>query len=352
MMRLPRRRLVRRYAGFVAELMFDPHGEPPEDPVEEAVKLLRAVVSEGLDEGVSLLSPEAISAREVLEFLEDAGEEELEQFREALAEELRRLRRDWELGLKLEEELQAYGEELGVPVSVLDYAGEALAEEPRAHWVKVEIGASVYVGQFEGAFEELVDALKEAIDREAVEVRRLLRESLRARARLGRGLRRFLAEIESHVRSTAILTVAAARLPELGSLDQEGGGPRVLSWDVKRLRSGHVVYGANPALWPKFYEWLSRAVESNEVVGVTLRSFTDLVDERTGLPIKELRGYVLRATGEGDVEYRQLSAAELVQAYSRNPLTGEPLEPEPAVVYCGPGDERIPSTGGAQLDSG
>jgi len=43
----------------------------------------------------------------------------------------------------------------------------------------------------------------------------------------------------------------------------------------------------------------------------------------------------------GRITYRQLTARELFEAHTTDPVTGERIEPEPAVIYCGPGDDRI-----------
>jgi hypothetical protein len=81
----------------------------------------------------------------------------------------------------------------------------------------------------------------------------------------------------------------------------------------------------------------------SRVLTILLRSFRREIDEITRLPIKEIRGYIARIEGL-HLKFTQLSARELLEAYTEDPKTGKALEPEPAVIFCGPNDEKIYST--------
>ena len=131
------------------------------------------------------------------------------------------------------------------------------------------------------------------------------------------GVTLFLKELESHCFSSAIATF----------LDSEGGplvinlkrqGPQVTygdSWGVKELFIAKLVVGCNPS------------------GSLILRSFTPEVDEFTQLPIKELRGYILKGDGD-DLEFEKLSPNAMFACHNTDAETGEPLPLEQSVRYC------------------
>jgi len=157
--------------------------------------------------------------------------------------------------------------------------------------------------------------------------RRMLAETKRVP-----GLSAFLGEIDKHVYKAAQLTFSYK-----GEADV-----RTETWDINRnRRDGRLVFGASPSLWPEFYGRFVEAASGAGFLPVILRSFTNEVDEETGLPVKELRGYVVRVSSGRGLTYEQVSARELAEANNKDPRTGMPLEPEPAVVYVGKGGERL-----------
>jgi hypothetical protein len=81
------------------------------------------------------------------------------------------------------------------------------------------------------------------------------------------------------------------------------GDLEAIKWDITRVGQNEFVYGANPRLWPEFYGWFVESLRSNGVLSIILRSFRKEVDELTGLPVKELRGYVVSMSG-GKITYR------------------------------------------------
>lgn len=127
----------------------------------------------------------------------------------------------------------------------------------------------------------------------------------------------FLEEIESHCPNNAILTF-------LGS----DGESFVL--DLKR-EGDQVNYG---------YQWgikellISKLLSKTEpVASVILRSFLSEIDELTHLPIKELRGYVLKRHGS-ELEYEKLSPELMFACQNTDAETGNPLPLETSVRYC------------------
>jgi hypothetical protein len=64
-----------------------------------------------------------------------------------------------------------------------------------------------------------------------------------------------------------------------------------------------------------------------------LRSFTSEIDEFTQLPIKELRGYILKVTVMS-LEFEKLSPNAMFACHNTDAETGEPLPLEQSVRYC------------------
>jgi hypothetical protein len=72
-------------------------------------------------------------------------------------------------------------------------------------------------------------------------------------------------------------------------------------------------------------------------MAVVLRSYTGEHDPETGIRVKEIRGY--RVWLKEGVGFEQIAAEDMVNMSRRDSFTGNDLEPEPAVLYCGPNDD-------------
>jgi len=251
--------------------------------------------------------------------------------------------------------LKEYTKEIGVnvPIEIIEY--DRLDGEGRClHLIKISIGTETYLDGFEGPIEELIGVLKEIVRVEARKIKVLISKARRERVRAFRelnGLEAFLREIESHVESQAIITVGGDDLANpweevpkdvlfLTDLVKAGGG-EIISWDVSYPCQDEIaVYGANPNLWPRFYKWFVDSLKRSRRLGIVLRSFKDgIEDELTHLPVKEIRGYFVEIEG-GEVRYHQLSAKEMLEVHTLHPSLGK-LKPEPSVIYCGPGNDKI-----------
>jgi hypothetical protein len=72
-------------------------------------------------------------------------------------------------------------------------------------------------------------------------------------------------------------------------------------------------------------------------MAVVLRSYTGERDPETGIRVKEIRGY--RVWLKEEVGFEQIAAEDMVNMSRKDSFTGNDLEPEPAVLYCGPNDD-------------
>ena len=131
------------------------------------------------------------------------------------------------------------------------------------------------------------------------------------------GLISFLQELESHCQTIAIATFL-----------NSDGQPLVI--DIKR-RGKKVVYGTKRDIKELFASELLEGADPHG--SLILRSFTPEIDEFTQLPIKELRGYVLRSNGD-DLEFEKIPAHSMFACQNTDHKTGEPLPLEQAVRYC------------------
>lgn len=131
------------------------------------------------------------------------------------------------------------------------------------------------------------------------------------------GVRSFLRELESHCCSKAIVTF----------LDGDGESMVIT---LKR-RGQEVAYGDNWGTKELFISKLS--FDCNPSASLILRSFTEEIDEFTQLPIKELRGYILRGDGD-DLDFEKLSPSAMFACHNTDARTGEPLALEQSVRYC------------------
>lgn len=135
------------------------------------------------------------------------------------------------------------------------------------------------------------------------------------------GLNAVFDELETHCHSRAIITIT-------------GSSGESFRFDMERTTNG-IEYaddlGESMLVRTRF---LRLAAESGGAA-VTVRSFTDKNHHRTGLPYKELRGYLLREH-EGRLECNQLAAESVREAFTTDATTGEPIDPEIEAIYCGP----------------
>lgn len=124
-------------------------------------------------------------------------------------------------------------------------------------------------------------------------------------------------ELESHCNSTAILTF----------LDSEG---EVFVVDLMK-KHNRVNYGYQKGIKELFILRLVKGVTSQG--SIILRSFTDEIDQYTNLPMKELRGYLLRREGDR-IEFDKLSPNMMFACHNTDAETGQPRALEQSVRYC------------------
>lgn len=131
------------------------------------------------------------------------------------------------------------------------------------------------------------------------------------------GVSSFLHELESHCCSTAIVTFLDTNgEPMVITLTRQGKQVSYGDyWGVKELFISKLLFECNPS------------------GSLILRSFTAEIDEFTHLPIKELRGYILKGDGD-DLEFEKLSSKAMFACHNTDAQTGEPLALEQAVRYC------------------
>ncbi|HEY9635088.1 MAG TPA: hypothetical protein V6D14_16925 [Coleofasciculaceae cyanobacterium] len=131
------------------------------------------------------------------------------------------------------------------------------------------------------------------------------------------GVNLFLQELESHCFSRAIATFLAG-----------DGEPMV----INLIRQGQqVTYGEDWSIKELFVAKL--LVSCRPSGSLILRSFTLEIDQFTKLPIKELRGYILKGDGN-DLEFEKLSPHAMFACHNTDAETDEPLPLEQSVRYC------------------
>ncbi|MEB3829936.1 hypothetical protein [Phormidium sp. CCY1219] len=131
------------------------------------------------------------------------------------------------------------------------------------------------------------------------------------------GVNQFLAELESHCPQRAIATF-------LGS----DGQPFAI--DLTR-KGTQIIYGSQPQMKELLIAKLLH--HTHPVASLILRSFLPELDELTQLPIKEIRGYVLKRLGS-QLEFEKLSPEQMFACQNTDAETGEPLPLEQSVRYC------------------
>ena len=104
-----------------------------------------------------------------------------------------------------------------------------------------------------------------------------------------------------------------------------------------------VAFDVNPPEWENDPECRASVLETlvselsqaNAIVAVILRTFTQEIDPQYQVPIKELRGYRLSTTAEGELQCFCLPQVTLFHCCTTDAETGEPVPPEADVVYLG-----------------
>lgn len=127
----------------------------------------------------------------------------------------------------------------------------------------------------------------------------------------------FLRELESHCSSIAIVTFLDSHSESL-SINLKRQGRRVAYgnyWGTKELFIARLLRNCTPS------------------ASLVLRTFTDEIDEFSQLPIKELRGYILKSHND-NWEFKKLPPHTMFACHNTDAQTGEPLPMEQAVRYC------------------
>jgi hypothetical protein len=137
-------------------------------------------------------------------------------------------------------------------------------------------------------------------------------------------LRPFLYEICKHVQNKGVIT-----------LYSEAHGPA--SWDVRRTTRDWA-FGTRAIHTKLFPVRVMKILKQDRVMAVVVRSYTNEDDFETGGKVKEIRGYRVWL-GDG-INFEQIGAEEMAVMSRKDSFTGNDLEPERAVVYCGPNGDR------------
>ncbi len=130
-------------------------------------------------------------------------------------------------------------------------------------------------------------------------------------------LEEFLDELASHVTTNGIVTFSAEYETQ--------------KWDVKRSKGG-LTFGTSKKQDMKFRGIFANTLVGSGRLGLVLRTFTDKFDELSGLPIKEIRGYLVALDGQ-HVRWEKLAPDEIAEASGRDEA-GKIIPAEKAVVYC------------------
>ncbi len=134
-----------------------------------------------------------------------------------------------------------------------------------------------------------------------------------------------LSELRRHIQTKGVITLYSTSY-----------GPA--SWDVQK-RSNEWTFGIRQEHTRRFPIQVMRALQRDRVMALVLRSYTDSRDSDTGIRVKEIRGYKIWM--DGGVHFEQIGAHDMVIMSQRDGFTGDILDPEPAVVYCGPNGDRF-----------
>ncbi|MGC9165488.1 MAG: hypothetical protein ACP5GU_07170 [Thermoprotei archaeon] len=125
-------------------------------------------------------------------------------------------------------------------------------------------------------------------------------------------------EIKKYVYRNGIITLASLNYAQ--------------AWDVRK-ENDKLIFGTQPFHTELFYARIARLLMENGSFSFILRSFTDKKDNKTGWPIKELRGYTVKLENN-TIKFNQSTLEELINAHII--YKNMKLAPEPAVIFCGP----------------
>jgi hypothetical protein len=142
------------------------------------------------------------------------------------------------------------------------------------------------------------------------------------------GFREFVRTIGEHVSRGGIITFTSEMRGEQ-------------KWDVAKTENGNLVFGVDKFQSVLFPAKFLGIISEDKRVGLILRTFTAEVDESTGRPVKELRGYVVYLDEDRKICFNQLSARQVAEASTADHTTGKFLAPEKSVVYCGPDHDYL-----------
>ncbi len=123
------------------------------------------------------------------------------------------------------------------------------------------------------------------------------------------GYNEFITEISSHILKSGQITIA----------------PPGQKWDILKKEDGSLFFGVTENQNSAFEDFIYSWIKVNSLLGIILRSFTNITDPVTNFPVKELRGYLL-ALEDDTLKLSQLSAEDLASSFD---------SPEQDVIYCG-----------------
>ena len=130
------------------------------------------------------------------------------------------------------------------------------------------------------------------------------------------GAEKLFEELEKYCYRKAIISVA-------------GTSGEFFQFDVRR-EGNRIVYSTNEL----FIKTRIVRMLAEGKISIIVRSFLAEKHPATGLPYKELRGFIAWLDERNRVRFRMIPAEYLVQAYTTDPLTGEPIPPEREAIYC------------------
>lgn len=157
-----------------------------------------------------------------------------------------------------------------------------------------------------------VDFSEEPVSPVSIDLSRVVEAESFLQERLGR-----------YVYKNAILTMTCAR---------GDGSMYTHRWDARAERN-RVFYGYHISHYLLLIARIYWCLERCGLVSMILRSFLDRIDDKYKVPFKEVRGYTLFREGKG-FRVNPVSIKDLYEAMNTDPITGKPIEPEPALIYC------------------
>ena len=151
------------------------------------------------------------------------------------------------------------------------------------------------------------------------------REEQPFRQRSIEGFDQIINELSTHTRTSSIATFVF-------------GDNSTETWDINR-KNTKVSFGTTPEHDMAFKPHILAKLVNRKTMAISLRSFTEVRDRETNLPIKELRAYYITSRITGDrvkLDMHMLSAEDVYEAQNTDSVSGKPIGHEKAVIYCGP----------------